>query len=60
MRFLCMFGLIWFMVIVAGAIGWCMNIATIISSISDPITGMFIVRCFGVVAFPLGAILGYF
>lgn len=55
-----MFGLIWFMVIVAGAIGWCMNIATIISSISDPITGMFIFRCFGVVAFPLGAILGYF
>lgn len=44
---------------VAAAIGWVRNILKIIDIVSDPINGMFIFRCVGVVFAPLGAILGY-
>lgn len=40
--------------------GYVSNIISIIHTLSDPITGLFIARCFGVVAAPLGAVLGYF
>lgn len=40
--------------------GYVCNILSIIGTLGDPITGLFIARCFGVVAAPLGAILGYF
>ena len=39
--------------------GWIMNIVHLFHSASDPITGMFILRCMGVVVPPLGAVLGY-
>ncbi len=48
--------LFWLVVVV----GWIMNIVDIISTIADPITGLFILRCVGIFAFPLGAVLGYF
>ena len=40
--------------------GWIANIVKIVGMISDPITGMFILRCVGIIAAPLGAVLGYF
>ena len=43
----------------AGVIGWAWNIVRIVGMIADPITGLFIFRCVGIIVFPLGAILGY-
>ncbi len=45
--------------IVTGAIGWVLNIVTVVHLISDPITGMFVLRCVGILLAPLGAILGF-
>ena len=42
------------------AIGWVINIIEVVATIADPITGLFILRCVGIVFFPLGAVLGYF
>ena len=42
------------------AIGWIWNIVKLIGQISEPITAMFIARCVGVFAVPLGAVLGFF
>lgn len=42
------------------AVGWVMNIISIVGALSDPITGMFIARLVGTVVFPLGGVLGYF
>lgn len=39
--------------------GWIANIVKIVDALSDPITGMFVFRCVGVVMAPLGAVLGY-
>jgi hypothetical protein len=52
--------LIYLVLIVAALVGWIMNIAGIVHTIGGPITAMFIARCVGVLAFPLGAVLGYF
>lgn len=46
--------------IVAGLVGWCMNIADIIGMLDGPINAMLIVRVVGIFFAPLGAILGYF
>jgi len=43
-----------------GAAGWVMNIIKIVHSVNDPITGMFIARCVGVIVAPVGAVLGWF
>jgi len=45
---------------VAGFVGWVMNIIAIIHTLGGDITAMFIARCVGVFAAPLGAVLGYF
>lgn len=42
-----------------GAIGWVRNIVQIMHMLHDPITGMFIIKCCGVVMAPLGAVLGW-
>ena len=47
-------------VVLAGVVGWVMNIFDIVAAVSDPITAMFILRCVGIFVAPLGAILGYF
>lgn len=46
--------------VLAGVVGWVMNISDIVAAVSDPITAMFILRCVGIFVAPLGAILGYF
>jgi len=46
--------------VLAGIVGWVMNIFDIVAAVSDPITAMFIIRCVGIFVAPLGAILGYF
>lgn len=40
--------------------GWVENIVTIVYTINDPVTKMFILRCVGIIIPPLGAILGFF
>ena len=41
------------------AVGWIWNIVKLIAIVADPLTGMFILRCVGVIFAPLGIILGY-
>ena len=50
----------WLALFGAAAFGWVVNIIKIIADVGDPITGLFVLRCFGIIAAPLGAILGYF
>ncbi len=54
--------LAWFCLIIGGLIGYVMNIIAIVHAVSAdaPIHAMFIARCVGVFAFPLGGILGWF
>jgi len=40
-------------------IGWLLNIVQIFRMADDPVTGMFIIKCIGVFAIPLGSILGW-
>ena len=51
--------LIFIVVWLAAIGGWIGNIVKIVGTLSDPITGMFIFRCVGVIVAPLGAVLGY-
>lgn len=43
----------------AAAGGWIANIVKIFGTADDPITAFFIIRCVGVFAAPLGAVLGF-
>lgn len=52
-------GTIGIILFIAAIGGWIANIVKIFSEISDPITGLFILRAIGVVLAPLGAVLGY-
>lgn len=49
-----------FAIAVVGFGGWIANIVKLIGSDFDPITGLVIARCIGVVVAPLGAVLGFF
>lgn len=53
-------GLIVIAIWIAVIYGWIANIVDIIHTVSDPITGMFILRCVGIIVAPVGAIMGYF
>jgi len=55
-----LFELLWVALIGFGVVGWVLNIIDIVHAISEPITGMFILRCIGIIVGPLGAVLGYF
>jgi hypothetical protein len=50
---------------VVGVVGWILNIVKIIKALRStgekpvPVTPMFIARCIGVLAAPLGAVLGF-
>lgn len=46
-------------IVIVGLVGWIKNIVDIVHAIHDPITGMFIFRCVGIIVGPLGAVLGY-
>lgn len=41
------------------AVGWIANIVKVVWALSDPITGMLILRCVGIVFVPLGVVLGF-
>lgn len=43
----------------AAIAGWVMNVIWIARSMTDPMTGLFILRCIGVIFLPLGAVLGW-
>lgn len=46
-------------IFVAAVYGWVMNIVALAGSSFDPLTGLVVIRCFGVFIPPLGAVLGY-
>lgn len=46
-------------IILGLAAGWVMNIITIFNTADAPLTGVFILRCIGVVMAPLGGVLGW-
>lgn len=46
-------------VIFGGAVGWVMNIVKVVQMADAGMTNMFILRCVGVLAAPLGAVLGW-
>ncbi len=48
-----------FIMSVALAVGWVMNIMTIWHTMDAPLTAKLILRCIGVFVFPVGGILGY-
>jgi len=45
--------------VVLGIGGWVANVVKLIGSNFDPITGLVIARCIGVVLAPLGSVLGF-
>lgn len=45
---------------IAAGLGWCLNILKILGTMDAPITGLFALRCIGIICAPIGAILGYF
>jgi hypothetical protein len=47
------------LVIILGFAGWIMNIVKLAGIVSEPLSGMMILRGIGVVLAPLGAILGW-
>ena len=50
--------IIYIVILIAGIIGWVMNIVSMIHM--ETITGMGIARLVGIFIAPLGAVLGYF
>ena len=52
-------GFAWVVMIVLAGIGWIMNIVAVFGTMSDAITGTFIMRVVGIFAAPLGAVMGY-
>lgn len=46
--------------VVAAIGGWIANVVAIVGAVSDPVNGMFILRCVGVFVAPLGSVLGFF
>lgn len=38
--------------------GWIANLIAVIQALGDPVTGMFVLRAVGILAAPLGSILG--
>lgn len=53
-----LFALVIALVIAIGA--YIANIVALVSSVGDPLTGMFILRVAGVFIAPLGVVLGFF
>jgi competence protein ComGC len=47
------------LVFIPGIIGWVWNIIKLVHVISDPLTGMTVLRGVGIIVAPLGAILGF-
>ena len=47
------------LLVLAGGLGWIMNIVKLIGMGLDPITGLLIVRAIGIFVFPVGMVVGY-
>lgn len=45
--------------VLAGIIGWIANSVQLVHTINDPITVLMVLKCIGILAAPLGAVLGY-
>jgi len=50
---------VYFVVLITLWCGWVMNLINVIHTMSDPVTGIFIARVIGVLALPLGGVLGF-
>jgi len=48
------------LLILAAIGGWIANIVKLVGMIGGDVTAMFIARCVGIFAAPLGAVLGFF
>jgi hypothetical protein len=57
--FTAVFALAFVAAIAASVYGWVNNILIIINTVDLPMTGMFVLRCVGILVAPLGIILGY-
>ena len=53
------FGIGFVVAIIAGIIGWGMNVGKLIALLGDPVGSWLIGRAIGILVAPLGAILGY-
>lgn len=56
-----LFAIAWILIVVAGAIGWIINLITVANLIiaSAPVTALVLGRMLGVFVAPLGAVLGW-
>ena len=52
--------IVMFFAVAALAVGWVMNVIEIFHTADASLTGVFVLRCFGVIVAPLGGVLGYF
>lgn len=41
-------------------VGWVLNVIAVVHNINLPVTGMFVLRCIGILIAPLGGVLGLF
>jgi hypothetical protein len=44
---------------IAAMFGYCANIVIIFVTMHSEITGEFLIRCIGIIAFPIGIVLGF-
>ncbi|HJV73145.1 MAG TPA: hypothetical protein VJ654_02900 [Noviherbaspirillum sp.] len=51
--------LFYLIVIIGGGYGWIANIVKLFNADFTRITGALVLRCIGIVAAPLGAVMGY-
>ena len=51
--------IVWLAAIIVLITGWVMNVISIFHTAEAPMTGVFILRCIGVVVPPIGGILGW-
>ena len=45
--------------VIFGVWGWIWNIMKLVAIANDPVTGVFILRCIGILIAPLGVVLGF-
>lgn len=53
-------GLVVLSIWIAAIVGWVLNIVDIFHTMANPVNGLFILRCIGIVFAPLGSVLGLF
>jgi hypothetical protein len=46
-------------ILLVSVVGWVGNIVQIAMALTDPLTGLFLVKCIGVFLAPLGVLLGW-